>query len=124
MTRTRTLLAFACAALAAGGVAGPARTDGMRNRLSRRLSNRVDHLSNADALAGAQQLDGWAAWEAALAGLLAIPAASVADVEVKFRAIADAEGPEALNPGTVHSAGLGAIWADLRRLSQQSSVSA
>ncbi len=37
MTRTRTLLAFACAALAAGGVAGPAPAQAERYELGRRL---------------------------------------------------------------------------------------
>jgi hypothetical protein len=56
----------------------------------------------------------WAAWGEAVEALLAIPARTIAEVELKFRAAADHEGqPETFRVTEAHQRGFGLIWRDL-----------
>ena len=60
---------------------------------------------------------GWDAWGEAVEELLAIPARSIAEVEMKFTAAADHDDePETFRPSDAYQTGFGMIWADLRAL--------
>lgn len=60
---------------------------------------------------------GWEHWRAALDELLDTPAASIADVEAKFRAVADCDAPQGVCMGDFAPPYLRAIWRDPIRLS-------
>ncbi len=60
---------------------------------------------------------GWHRWSRAVDQLARVPAVTVADLEAKFRAIADCQGPHAVYSGSFEDRHLAAVWRDLIRLS-------
>ncbi len=59
----------------------------------------------------------WDAWGEAVKALLAIPARTIAEVELKFRAAADHDDePESFRANEAHQEGFGLIWRDLMKL--------
>jgi hypothetical protein len=60
---------------------------------------------------------GWHRWGRAVDQLVRVPAVTVADIEAKFRAVADCRGPSEVYACGFEDRHLAGIWRDLIRLS-------